>query len=476
MTATVTLKKLLQKCIAHVVTKRWSPSQTRHLEDHLRSTSANGHAIRGPIITCNETGFLGIRIPGLPRYLAVPTPPFSNLNEVQQQKNAVRRATIICKRSQQPEITTRLYRLTEAEKKAMDVLLTEKVRIAALMTLPKLGFDPAVAESLRLKIAKRLPDTWSGKPSSCWLSHRRRQHVIIEWADKESEVVAVPDEPRKQEPLPRKKPAPYEKVRFIGKPVEEEDSDVEEEYEPTWYPTIEHEIEVVKPKQERSVKAAKVPPKLRINVAKSKKAHVEEEMERTEEPLPTAGKGKGSITSPSSKGKEKRTTSTSPKTKKFAPEEEEAANQLSRQQPNRPSLQSGPKHPVTLRSQERVYRFKSKVVSVNNFLKEREVEPQQAVPSSSTRHVMTRRMAEAEGEESAEEPHAETEERAPVVVESGNIGRSVKPKPSSKSTGKKVKTLAVYPEFVTKSLLAYARALTSSSQRLIKGRYLCWTV
>ncbi|KAI8835920.1 hypothetical protein BC829DRAFT_421831 [Chytridium lagenaria] len=257
------------------------------------------------------------------------------------------KATIICKRSQQPErVTTRLYRLTEAEKKAMDVLLTEKVRIAALMdSLPKLGFDPAVAESLRLKIAKAknayisaFQDTWSPEsPRVAGYLIDEDNHVIIEWADKESEVVAVPDEPRKQEPLPRKKPALTKR--------------------------IEHEIEVVKPKQERSVKAAKVPPKLSIDVAKSKKAHVEEEMEITEEPLPTAGKGKGSITSPSSKGKEKGTTSTSPKTKKPAPEEEEAAKPTKSPTTQSPKSPKPPKHPVTLRpylGQEHVYCVESK--------------------------------------------------------------------------------------------------------------------
>ncbi|KAI8835915.1 hypothetical protein BC829DRAFT_421826 [Chytridium lagenaria] len=76
----------------------------------------------------DETGFLGIRIPGLASILGGSHPPFSNLNEVQQQKNAVRRATIICKRSQHPKYIrshNAIISPDEAEKKAMDVLLTE---------------------------------------------------------------------------------------------------------------------------------------------------------------------------------------------------------------------------------------------------------------------------------------------------------------------------------------------------------------
>ncbi|KAI8850484.1 hypothetical protein BC829DRAFT_416106 [Chytridium lagenaria] len=320
-----------------------SITTARHLEDHLRSTSANGHAMRGPIITMmmrldsSASVYQGLASILGGSHATIQQPQRSTATEKRGAKGHYHLQTVTATRNILG-VTTRLYRLTEAEKKAMDVLLTEKVRIAALMdSLPKLGFDPAVAESLRLKIAKAknayisaFQDTWSPEsPRVAGYLIDEDNHVIIEWADKESEVVAVPDEPRKQEPLPRKKPAPYEKVRFTGKPAEEEESDVEEStsrYEPTVVSYVkEHEIEVVKPKQERSVKAAKVPPKLSIDVAKSKKAHVEEEMEITEEPLPTAGKGKGSITSPSSKGKEKGTTSTSSKTKKPAPEEEEAA-------------------------------------------------------------------------------------------------------------------------------------------------------
>ncbi|KAI8835913.1 hypothetical protein BC829DRAFT_421824 [Chytridium lagenaria] len=250
---------------------------------------------------------------------------------------------------------------------------------------------------------------------------------------------------------------------------------------------------------------SKVPPKLSIDVAKSKKAHVEEEMEITEEPLPTAGKGKGSITSPSSKGKEKGTTSTSSKTKKPAPEEEEAAKPTKSPTTQSPKSPKAPKHPVTLHEEEEeavpaakptksptTQSPKSpkapkhpvtlpKNVSIASIAskarkREREVEPQQAGPSSSTRHVTTRRMAEAEGEESAEEPHAETEEsprkhpkklidrkkppllkRHPWLVESGNIGRSVK---NQNSQSFLQKALAIVTKSSTKDeLLSYARAV-----------------
>ncbi|KAI8848713.1 hypothetical protein BC829DRAFT_417332 [Chytridium lagenaria] len=230
-----------------------SVTSSRHLEDHLQSTSANGHAIRGLIVTMimklDTTEKIYQSLWRFPRHHSATSTKFSNKKTRCEGPLSFANGYGNPKELQR----TRFYRLTDVKKKATDVLLTEKVRIAALI-----DFLPSPSKRAGLQIAPELLDISLTKTI-----------MLFKWADKESEVVVVPDEPRSVASLLRKT------------------SDVKEEYEPT-LASIELEIEVVKPKQERLVKAAKIPSQLRIDV----EAHVEEEMERTEKPSPTAGKAK----------------------------------------------------------------------------------------------------------------------------------------------------------------------------------------